>query len=90
MNRQCTEQRRFFSPDLQPFGAARARLPAALTHSCLPTHKLPAGHSQITQRKQREELRGVLGKPLVANLCETELAFDDSKGMLYVGPAHWP
>ena len=74
-----------FSADLQPFGAACARLPAALAHSCLPTHELHAGHLQITQRKQREELRGVLGKPLIANLCETELAFDDSKWMLCFG-----
>ena len=38
------------------------------------------------QGKQRRELRRVLGKPLIPNLGETELAFDDSKAMLDLGP----
>jgi len=69
-----------FSSLLPPFGDLR-------THSSLhPLHKPASGHRDIGQRKQRDELRGVLGKPSVADLGVPELALDDPKRMLHLGP----
>ena len=39
-------------------------------------------HPHITQRKQRHQLRRVLGQPFVANLGETELALDNQQWVL--------
>lgn len=69
-----------FSSLLPRFGDLR-------THSSLhPLHKPASGHPDIGQRKQRDELCGVLGKPPVAHLGVPELALDDPKRMLHLGP----
>ena len=68
-----------FSGLLPPFGDLR-------THSSLhPLHKPASGHPDVGQRKQRDELRGVLGKPPVAHFDVTELALDNPKRMLHLG-----
>ena len=65
---------------LPPFGYLQA-------HSTLrPLHKPASGHPDVGQRKQRDELCGVLGKPPVAHFDVTELALDDPKRMLHLGP----
>ena len=65
---------------LSPFGDLQ-------THSSpRPVHKPASGHPDVGQRKQRDELRGVLGKPPVAHFEVTELALDNSKRMLHLGP----
>ena len=57
------------------------------THSSLrPVHMPASGHPDIGQRKQRDELCGVLGKPPVAHFEVTELALDNPKRMLHLGP----
>ena len=69
-----------FSSLLPPFGDLQA-------HSSLhPLHKPASGHPDIGQRKQRDELCGVLGKTPVANLGVPELTLDDPKRMLHLGP----
>lgn len=40
---------------------------------------------QVRQRKQRDELRGVLLQAAIARLQKAELAFDDAEGMLDLG-----
>ena len=42
---------------------------------------MSSGHPHIAQRKQRHQLRCILGQPFVANLGETELALDHPKWM---------
>lgn len=60
--------------------------PATHAHSSLRSLKnLSSGHSQIAQGKQRDQLSGVPGQSFVTNLGETELPFDNSKGMLHFG-----
>jgi hypothetical protein len=69
-----------FSGQLSPFGGLQA-------HSSLrPLHKPASGHPDVGQRKQRDELCGVLGKPPVAHFDVTELALDNPKRMLHLGP----
>ena len=69
-----------FSGLLPPF-------PDLQAHSSLhPLHKPASGHPDVGQRKQRDELRGVLGKPPVAHFGVPELALDDPKRMLHLGP----
>ena len=69
-----------FSPVLQPFGCLQA-------HSCLrPLQKPASGHPDIGQRKQGEELCGVLFETAIAHFGVTELPFDDPKRMLHLGP----
>jgi len=65
--------------DLKPFQALVGHLPALRAHSSLHLDKFSTSHPQIAQRKQRHQLRGVLGKALVAHLGKAELALDDSK-----------
>ena len=56
------------------------------THSSLrPLHKPASGHPDVGQRKQRDELRRVFGKPPVAHFDVTELALDNPKRMLHFG-----
>lgn len=54
-----------------------------------PLHKCLAGHPQIRQREQRDQLRGVLGQPPIAHLGVAELALDQSEGMLDLGTCQW-
>jgi len=62
-----------FSGLLPPFGGLQA-------HSSLRSLQKPAsGHPDVGQRKQRDELCGVLGKPPIAHFDVTELALDDPK-----------
>ena len=69
-----------FSGLLPPFGDLQA-------HSSLrPLQKPASGHPDVGQCKQRDELCGVLGKPPVAHFDVTELALDDPKRMLHLGP----
>ena len=70
---------------LSVFEAVVGRLAALQAHSSLCPYELFARHPQIAQAKQREQLRGVLGKALVAHLCEAELALDDSQGVFQLG-----
>jgi len=68
-----------FSWLLWPFGDLQA-------HSSLhPLHKPASDHPDVGQRKQRDELCGVLGKPPVAHFYVTELALDNPKRMLHFG-----
>ena len=56
------------------------------THSSRrPLHKPASDHPDVGQRKQRDELRGILGKPPVAHFEVTELALDNPKRMLHLG-----
>lgn len=48
-------------------------------------HQLSPRQVQIRQADQREHLRGVLGKPLVAHLRVAELALDYPENMLHPG-----
>ena len=66
-------------PLLRPSGGMWA-------HSYLHRAPLASHHPQIGQCKQRVQLRGVLGKSLVAHLDVTPLSFDDLKRMLDLGP----
>ena len=78
---------RLFCPAGWPLQAAGGHLPALQTHSSLRSLKnSPSGHPQIAQGKQRDKLRRVPGKALVADLGEAELALDDAKWMLDPGP----
>lgn len=43
-------------------------------------------HPLIGQREQRGQLRRVFGQPSVAHLHVAELALDDSKRVLHLGP----
>lgn len=70
---------------LQPFEAACGPSAALRMHSSPPSHELSASHSQVAQRKQRDELRRILGQALVANIGEAELALDDSEGVFHLG-----
>lgn len=47
---------------------------------------MPAHHPQIRERKQRGQLRRVLGQPMDTGFHITELAFDHAKGMLDFRP----
>jgi hypothetical protein len=75
-----------FCIDLKPFEAAGRRLPVVQAHSPLHSHELSARHPQIGQRKQRHQLRRVLGQALVAHLGKAELALDDLTQMFHLGP----
>ena len=57
-----------FDSDLKPFQASGVLLPVLQAHSSLRSYQLSACHPQIAQRKQRYQLRRVLGKALVAHL----------------------
>jgi len=69
-----------FSGLLPLFGDSQAH------SSRRPLHKPASSHPDIGQRKQRDELRGILGKPPVAHFDVTELALDNPKRMLHLGP----
>ena len=57
------------APGLRPVRAAGGPPPGLRAHSPLrPLHKPASGHPQIAQGKQRDQLRRVLGLPLVAGL----------------------
>jgi len=74
------------APGLLPFQAAGVRLPALRAHSFLRSLKnSPSGHPQITQGKQRDQLRRVLGQSFVANLGKAELALDDPERVFQLG-----
>ena len=68
-----------------PLEAPGGPLPAPQAHSSLCPYQMPAGHPQVRQRKQRDELRRVLCQTFVAHLGETELTLDNPKGMLDLG-----
>ena len=67
------------------FQAAGGHLPLSQAHSSPHTHQLSARHPQIAQRKQRDQLRRVLGQPFVAHLGKAELTFDHPKRVLHFG-----
>jgi len=69
-----------------PVFSAGGHLPGLQAYSCLhPSRNSVSGHPQIAQRKQRYQLRRVLGQSLVANLGKSELTLDDTKQMLNFG-----
>ena len=68
-----------FSGLLPPFSDLQAH------SSRRPLHKPTSGHLDVRQRKQRDELCGVFGKPPVAHFDVTELALDNPKRMLHLG-----
>jgi len=65
-----------------PFQASVGHLPAVHAHSSPCTQQMSSRHPHIAQRKQRHQLRRVLGLPFVADLGETELALDHAKRVL--------
>jgi len=69
-----------FSGLLPPFSDLQAH------SSRRPLHKPASGHPDVGQRKQRDELCGVFGKPPLAHFDVTELALDNPKRMLHLGP----
>lgn len=89
MNSQPHQRRSvgLFAPRIGPFQPGRERLPSLQARSCLhPLKNSLPGHPQIAQRKQRDQLRRVLGQAPVAHLHETELALDHPKRTLHLGP----
>lgn len=67
------------SPSWRPFGRLQ-------THSCLRALQESAPrHPQIGERKQRMQLRCVLGQSPIANLYVPELALDDPERMFHLG-----
>jgi len=71
---------------LRPFEGAAEKFPALQTHSSLGSLQQGSPrHPQVAQSKRGDESRRVFGKPFVANLRESELAFDDSEPVLYLG-----
>lgn len=52
--------------------------------------QLPPGKHQIREAKQAEQLRRVLGQPLVANLAMTKQIFDDMERMFRPAPESEP
>ena len=76
------------APFLRTFGCLSAlvgHFPGFRAHSSLSSHQFAAHHPQIRQRKQRDELGGVLLQTAVANFHIAELAFEHSKRMLHLG-----
>jgi hypothetical protein len=65
-----------------PFQASVGHLPAVHAHSSPCTQQMSSRHPHIAQRKQRHQLRRILGRPFVADLGETELALDHAKRVL--------
>ena len=55
------------------------------THSCQAPRQTLAHHPQIGQRKQRVQLRRVLGQSPVTNFHVSKLAFDDPKRVFHFG-----
>ena len=49
------------------------------------SRKCPAGQKQVGERKQREDLRAVLGDAAIADFAIAELAFDHAKHVLDLG-----
>ena len=84
LKRQC--QLRLLKGATGQFSGLSWPFPDLQTHSSLrPLHKPASGHPDVGQRKQRDELRGVFGKPPVAHFDVTELALDNPKRMLHLG-----
>ena len=85
LKRQCQSRRLKgatgqISGRLPPFGDLQ-------THSSLrPVHKPASDHPDVGQRKQRNELRRGFGKTPVAHFDVAELALDNPKRMLHLGP----
>src|SRR5690625_5335714 len=55
------------------------------THLPCRRQQLASCHPQLTQRKQREQLGGVLGQPPIAYFHVAKLTLDHPKRMLYFG-----
>lgn len=79
--------------NLTPFLRKRSPLSVGLrhlgrwqTHSCLQPQQSAPRHPQIGERKQRVQLRRVLGQSQVAHLHVAELALDDPKRVFHLGP----
>ena len=73
----------------RPEGAIRAFLTASRrlhTDYSHQRHDFSSRHPQIGQRKQRDDVRRVLGQALEANLRQPELTFYDPEGVLHLGP----
>ena len=68
-----------------PLQASFEHFPAVPAHSSPCTLQMPSCHPHIAQRKQRHQLRRVLGQSLVANLGKTKLALDHPERVLYLG-----
>jgi hypothetical protein len=67
------------------FGLVSRPFPLRWALSCQAPTQTPAHHPQIGQRKQRLQLRRVLGQAAVAHLHMTELALDDTEWVLHLG-----
>lgn len=77
---QFLRLRRLFSVRWWRFGRMQTR-------SCLQPLQQPAPrHPQIAQRKQRVQLRRVLGQSPVAHFYVPELPLDDPKRVFHLGP----
>jgi hypothetical protein len=50
----------------------------------------PLGDHDVGQAEQAEQLRLVLGQPLIARLLVTEQVLDDMRRMLDLGTNAWP
>src|SRR5512140_3427228 len=61
------------------------RHPAALRTQLSCSEQLPTHHPDIGQRKQRVQLRRVLGQATVADFDVAELALDHPEGVLAAG-----
>ena len=73
----------------------RGRFSTRKTHASMRRQQTAPRHPQVGQRKQRVELRGVFLEPAVAHLDVAELALNDPKRLLHLGPdagldsLHW-
>jgi len=72
-------------PSGKCFGRVSRPFPRRRAHSCQAPAQTLAHRPQIGQRKQRLQLRRVLGQAAIAHLHMTELAFDDTEWVLQLG-----
>ena len=70
-----------------PFSEFWRPLGRLQTHSCpQPLQQPTPHHPQIAQRKQRVQLRRVLGQSPITHFHVSELAFDDPKRVFHLSP----
>ena len=85
VSKENSEIRFYFLPIKAVFTPAGHR-PCSRAHSCPDVHQPTAHHSQVGQRKQRDELCRVFLESAVAHLHKPELALDHPKRMFCLGP----
>lgn len=83
--RGCERFARGDTPAGGRFDPAEGRFREWRAHSSLRRHQLPPGHPEVGQRKQRVQLRGVLGQSAVSHLHMPELALDHPERVLDLG-----